>query len=201
MIQTTGDILFELYDRQSNYLLELQNSEILYHASDKLKKVLEPRKSGVGTLPKKVKKSIDYETKDWERKAVYAAPEEIQVIPFGMERVNMMFPGLRTEEEMNRLKKSCFFKVNKKNNTLQVHYWNHTPTKPIYIYTINRKDFKPILANKGGAVEQWFSTRKVIPIGMKKIFPNQVRASWRKITNAEWEIKKQKYRDKGFLAI
>ena len=190
----------KMIDPITQYILNEASNEssILYHASDRLKKILEPRKSGVGTLPKKAKKNIDYETKDWERKAVYAAPKEIQVIPFGLERINMMFPGLRTEEEVNRLKKSCYFSVNKKTNILQVHYWNHTPTKPIYIYTVERKNFKPILANKGGAVDQWYSTRMVTPIEMKKIFPNQVKRSWRKISDAQWEIKKQKYRIKGF---
>ena len=187
-------------DPITQYILNEASTEsnILYHASDRYKKVLEPRKSKIGTLPKKALKNIDYETKEWEIKAVYAAPKEIQVIPFGMERINMMFPGQRTEEEVSRLKKSCYLGVNKKTNTLEIYYWNHTPTKPVYIYTVDRKDFKPILANKGGAVAQWYSTKMITPIKIKKIFPNQVKKSWRKINNAEWEIKKQKYRIKGF---
>ena len=189
-----------MIDPITEYILnEAMNKEnILYHASDRLKKVLEPRKSKVGTLPKKAKKNIDYETKEWEVKAVYAAPEIVQVIPFGMERVNMMFPGTRTEKEVNMLKKACWFKANNKAGRLQIWYWNHTPTKPIYIYTVERKFFKQILANKGGHVEQWYSTRMVIPISVKKLLPNQVKKSWHKATNAEWEIKKQKYRKKGF---
>ncbi len=180
------------------YLEVIQNPpEVVYHAASLLTKTLKPRKSPIGTMPKNVK--ISYKTKKWEKKAVYAATEKNQAIPFGLERVNMAWPGTYTEEEMNGWDKACWLSVNKRTNILQVHYWNHIPKKPFYLYTVNTKDFKLITDNPGGAVEQWYSTKIVTPIKTEKIFPNQVKGSWLRVNDANWERKKKKYKLKGFF--
>ncbi len=179
-----------------SYLESIQ-AKVIYHAASLLTKTLVPRVSGIGTMPKDAKSKINYKTKNWERKAVYAATEKNQAIPFGLERVNMTWPGTYTEEEVNSWTKACWLSVNNQ-NILQVYYWKHIPKKPLYLYTVDPKDFTLITDNPGGAVEQWYSNKVVTPLKVDKLLPNQVKGSWVKATDANWERKKKKYKEKGF---
>lgn len=177
------------------YLQESSKPDVLYHAAELLTKTLKPRKSAIGHTGRL--KDHRYVNKDWERKAVYAATEKHMAIPFGLERINMMWPGNHTEEEVQSWDKACYLTAN--NNTiLQVHYWNYTPTKPLYLYYLNSKDFKLINDVPEAVVKQWYSNKEIIPLKVEKLFPRQIKNSWRRVSDKEWEIKKQKYKDKGF---
>jgi len=180
-----------------SYLFELQeikDSKKLYHASSHLTKTLVPRKSIIGVVPKNVK--LGYSTKEWERKAIFAATEKKQAIPFGLERKNLLWPGIYTKEEVDNWKYACYLSVNKTTNILQVHYYNYKPKNSFYLYTVDSKDFK--LIENSNAVEQWYSTKEISPLKVQKLFPDQVKGSWKEITKKDWERKKQKYKDKGY---
>lgn len=179
-----------MIDPITQYIIEIQTMDIVYHASPELVKVLKPNVSPIGKLPGK-------KTEPWEKSAVYAASEEIQAVPFGLERVNMLWPNLYTKEEVDKFNKGCY--LSKKGDMLQVHYYNHTPTKPLYMYELNRKDFKPIKSPiKDSLVEQWYSPKPAMPVNVRKLFPRQVRSSWTKISKKEWEFKKKRYEERGW---
>jgi len=184
----------------NTYLEAIQNHpKVLYHAASLLTKTLKPRKSDIGTVPKKTQNKWNYDTSAWEKKAIFAATKINQAIPFGLERENMLWVNRYTEEEVMALKKGCYLSVNKSTNILQVNYYNHTPTKPVYLYTVDPKDFKFIIVPGGAAVEQWYSMKTITPLKTQKLYPNQVRESWIKIGKADWERKKEKYRIKGYF--
>ena len=172
-------------------LLEIKQREFLYHAASELTKTLVPRKSTIGAVAGVGKK-------EWNKKAIFAAMEKDQAYPFGLERINMMFPYKYTEEEVNAFDKACFLSVNKQKHRLEIWYYNHTPKEPLYLYYVNRNDFKQILGDEKNPVKQWYSTKGVVPIKVYKIYPHQIKDSWRQVGKKEWDIKKQKYRDKGF---
>jgi len=174
------------------YLIEIQNVDVLYHAGSMLTKTLKPRKSPIGKVGGK-----EY-SKDWSYKAIYAAAKRTGAIPFGLERVNLMWIDTYTEEEVNRFKYSCWLKQNKAKGILEMWYWNYTPRKPFYLYTVDRKDFKRVRQiDKTAIVEQWYSTKEITPIEVEKIFPKDVKQNWRRVSKKVWEAKKQKYKDKG----
>lgn len=181
-----------------NYLQELQKPDILYHAASHLTKTLIPRKSKIGHVPKNVEMKQNYNTKEWEKNAIFAATKPNQAIPFGLERPNMMWPNLHTREEVESWKYSCYLSVDDLTNILQVNYYNYTPKNPLYLYTLDSKDFSLIKDSKKAAVEQWYSMKEIYPLSVKKLLPNQVKESWKRISKEEWEKKKQKYLDKGY---
>jgi len=76
------------------YLREVQEPKVLYHAASWLTKTLVPRKSAIAKVP-----GAKY-PKGWQNKAVFAAEEIPHVIPFGLERLNMMWPDQHTELEI-----------------------------------------------------------------------------------------------------
>jgi len=177
------------------YLEEMQKPNILYHAASHLTKTLIPRRSAIGTLPKNVK--TDYNTKGWEKRAIFAAIEKNQAIPFGLERKNFMWAGANTKEEVDTWKYGCYLSVNKDTNILQMNYYNYIPKNPVYLYTVDSKDFKMIQSDNN-PVKQWYSTKEVIPLNLEKLLPNQIKGSWKEISKVDWERKKQKYTDKGY---
>jgi len=168
---------------------------VLYHASDYLKKTLEPRKSPIGHT-EKMKRG--YPTKAWERKAVYAATTKDMCYPFGLERHNIMWPGNHTEEEVERMKSACYLSASAGGGKLILCYYNFTPKKPVYLYTLDSKDFTIINDRLGAIVEQWSCSKEITPLKVDKVMPNQIKHSWKKINKKEWERKKQRYRDKGY---
>jgi len=182
-----------MIDPVTLYLLHeaLNKPSVVYHAASKFTKTLIPRKSPIGAV-----KGIG--VKEWNKKAIYAASEKYQAIPFGLERVNMMFPFRYTEEEVNGWNKACYLKRNKQRKTLEVWYYNHTPKNPVYLYHVNPVDFKLIGNDPTNVVEQWYTTKIITPIKVEKLLPNQIKSSWKRVNKAAWEIKKQKYKDKGW---
>jgi len=161
----------------------------LYHASPVLLKVLKPFVSDIG---------INYAASEgWDKKAVYAAEEMLQVIPFGLERINMMWPGSHTEKEVRSWKSLCWLDRNKKKQLLQMAYYNYTPNKPIYIYVLDSKDFIKIKDPRGAFVKQWYTTKTVKPLDKKKLYPVQVKESWYKASKQVWKDKFQSYIDNG----
>ncbi len=181
------------------YLIEIQTPKVLYHAASMLTKTLVPRKSLVAKYPKDAKHAGSVKRiiiRKWDKKAIYAAEEEDQALPFGLERVNILWPNRYTEEEVNAWTKACWLSV--KNMRLQVFYFNHIPRNPVYLYLVDPKDFKAIGEGPKLVVKQWYSSKTITPIEVKKYLPNQIRDSWGKASRGEWERKKQKYREKGW---
>jgi hypothetical protein len=185
-----------MINKYLQYIQESVKPDVLYHAASELTKTIIPRKSKIGHTGKMKKHS--YVNKSWEKKAVFSATTKLMCYPFGLERINMMWPGNHTEEEVNSWTKACYLSTGK-NNILKVYYWNYTPIKPFYLYYVDPKDFKLINDSPGAAVEQWYCTKEVIPLKIEKIYPNQIKKSWERIGDKDWEIKKQKYKTKGFF--
>lgn len=174
------------------FLTEGRKPNVGYHAASKLTKTLKPRKSPIGDV-----KGQAY-SKHWTYKAIYASSNKIGAIPFGLERVNMMWVDTYTEDEINRFKRSCWLKQDKVNNILRMWYWNAIPKDPFYLYTVNLKDFKKVRqVDKTAIVEQWYSTKEIIPVNIEKLFPRDVKNSWKVVSDMEWKKKKEKYKRKG----
>ncbi len=72
------------------------------------------------------------------------------------------------------------------------------PKKPLYLYTVDSKDFILIEGNPDDAIEKWYAMNEITPLKVDKLFPNQVKNSWRIATKVDWEKKKKSYKDKGF---
>ena len=177
------------------YIQESKKPDILYHAADRYKKTLKPRKSTIGHTGR-MKGS--YPTKKWELNAVYAGTTPEMCYPFGFERVNMMWPGNHTEEEVSKWTKASYLSASAGNGRLVMCYYNYTPTKPIYLYTVDSKYFTLVKDKLGAIVEQWYCKKEIPYLKVEKILPNQIKQSWKKIGQKDWEIKKRKYKEKGY---
>jgi len=183
-----------MIDPITQYILnEIQKQDIIYHAASLLTKTLVPRKSIIGSI-------AGIGKKEWNKKAIFAATEKNQAIPFGLERINMLFPFSYTEEEVNEWNKACFLTQNKKDRILEVHYYNHTPKDPVYLYQVNSSGFKQIMNDPTNMIKQWYSTKVVTPITVEKLYPKQVKESWKRVSKIDWEKKKQKYKTKGWYS-
>lgn len=188
-----------MIDPITQYILnEARKPDVLYHAASELTKILKPRKSAIGHMDKM---KSDFGSKEWERNAVFAGTTKMMVYPFGLERINMLWPGNQTEKEAYGLTKGCYLsaKENGKKVALRVHYYNHIPRKPLYLYTVDAKDFTLIKDKPGAAVEQWYSSKVITPLKVDKIFPREIRNSWRIIGKKDWQIKLQKYKVRGYF--
>jgi len=177
------------------YLLEIQKPDVLYHAASQLTKTLIPRISPIGSTDKMKR---GYSVKGWEKKAVFAATTKDMCYPFGLERHNIMWPGTRTQEEVESWKSACYLSASAGKGKLVMCYYNFTPKKPVYLYTVDSKDFRKIYDSLAGIVEQWAAIKEVTPLKVDKVMPNKIKHSWIKVGDKEWKIKKQKYKVKGY---
>jgi len=175
------------------YLQEIQvtRPKVLYHSEDRYSKVLIPRNS---MLISSISKGIH------NAKAIFAADRPLYV--FGLERPNITIPGKYTEKEMNSWKYASW--MSPKYPELLIYYWNFIPTKPTYLYELSPEGFRPYKANPKLSVSKnnihWYNTNKVTPLSIKKINPSKLKNKvWKIATDKEWEIKKQKYRDRGLF--
>jgi hypothetical protein len=185
-----------MIDNYLNYIQESDNKpKILYHASDILKTIIEPRKSSIGHT-KKMKNN--YPTKDWEKTAVFAGTTPAMCFPFGLERLNILWPGNHTEEEVASWDHGCYLSASAGGGKLIMCYYNCKPEKPTYLYTVDSKNFTKVNDKLGAIVEQWICTKKVKPLKTKKYMPNQIKQYWKIIGKKDWEIKKAKYKLKGY---
>jgi len=161
--------------------------KILYHAADKLTKTLKPRVTNLKTSTRGGAHHTN---------AIFAA--EIPLYAFGLERVNMMIPKRHTEKLVRSWKKGCYLSPEHPN--LYVYFWNHIPTKPVYMYTVRSEGFKPFVVGKKTKVTHWYNESEVIPLKVEKIYPNKLKnKAWKIATDEDWEFKIKKYIRKGFF--
>jgi len=170
-----------------NYLIEIQKPDVLYHTADKLTKTLKPRVTDLFVPSKRSTHA---------KKAIFASHNKLYA--FGLERVNVMIPGEYTEEEVNGWTKSCWLDPDPPR--LFVYYWNHIPKNTVYLYHVDSKGFKPFVAKTPNTkTTHWFITKEITPLKIEKLKPNQIKKdSWKIATDAEWEAKKQRYKERGF---
>jgi len=169
-----------------NYLLEIQRPDVLYHARWELVNVIKPNVSDISTAGK---------IKTHGKNAIFASSRKLYA--FGLERVNLLTPYKYTEQEVERWKKASW--LSPQPPLLILYYWNHIPKKPIYLYKLDPKGFKPFkVISKGKTYYHWYIEKPVKPLSVKKIYPREIKnIGWKVATDRDWEIKKQKYRDRG----
>jgi len=185
----------KMINQYLQYIQEAKRPDVIYHASSILSKTLKPHVSPIGHT--KIIKA-GFPSKSWERKAVYAGTTKDMCYPFGLERHNIMWPGNYTEEEVESMKSACYLSTKVNKDRLVLCYYNFTPKKPVYLYTVATKDFTKINDKPGAIIKQWSCLKEITPLKIEKIMPNQIKHSWIKIGKKDWEIKKAKYKAKGY---
>jgi len=177
-----------MIDPVTQYILnEMKRPNVLYHASDTLTKTLKPRITNI---------SVPTAHSLHGKNAIFASHNKLYA--FGLERVNMMVVNKYTEKEVEKWTKACWLKPHPPK--LFVYYWNHIPRKPIYLYTVSSKGFKPFkVTTPKHTTYHWYITKDITPLKVQKLTPQQVKKdSWKIVSDKEWEEKKQKYKDRGF---
>jgi len=163
-----------------------QMPAVLFHAADRLTKILKPRVTGL----------FGSGSKDHKRKAIFASHNKLYA--FGLERPNLMIPNKHTKKEVDSWTKACWLKPDPPR--LIVWYWNYIPKKPFYLYHLDSNGFKPFkVTTPKHTTYHWYIEKDVVPLKMDKIPPTKVKnIAWKIATDKQWEEKKSKYKVGGY---
>ena len=84
-----------------------------------------------------------------------------------------------------------------------MHYWNHIPKKPVYLYYLSPKDFisYPVYTKKiNKNVYHWSTKKEVTPLKIEKYMPRDIKKeSWIIASKKDWEERKAKWKRKGYF--
>jgi len=167
-----------------HYLQEIKRPAVLYHAAEKLTKTLKPRKT-----------TLYLASKSHGRDALFASHNKLYA--FGLERSNLMVPYKHTEAEVNSWEHACW--LDPQPPKLIVHYWNYIPKKPVYLYHVDSKGFKPFIAKtRNTTTHHWYIEKEIIPLKVDVIQPRDIEnIAWMRATKKDWERKKKRYSEMG----